>query len=252
MNKDLHLAVTNPQTHKTSTERLSWATSIFYFGMLAGLFPLTFIFQRFHVGRTVGMFIILWGIVAMSTAGVTTFKGLYAQRFFLGFLEACVPTCFMTVVSGYYTQAEQTSRQCIWYASTGSGAIMGGLINFGFAHVKHAPLSAWKYVYLFAGSVTVLLGIVFLFVPNSPAEAWFLTSEEKVVAVERLRCVAQSSRRNPAGSPTPGASAWRIRAMTPPSCSAARAAASSACAGEPVPSRTKSAITRASSVLIDV
>ena len=54
----------------------------------------------------------------------------------------------------------------------------------------------------------------------------------------RLRCVVQSSRRQPAGSPTPGASPWRISATTPPWRSAAQAAASSARADPVAKSRT--------------
>ena len=100
---DLSLSVivdasTDPPT--VSTRRLSWASSIFYFGMLAGVLPLTYLFQRLHLGRTVGSVVIIWGAVAMSTAGVTTFRGLYAQRFFLGFLESIMPTAFMVIVSG--------------------------------------------------------------------------------------------------------------------------------------------------------
>lgn len=187
---DLHLRVTvDPHSHppKVSTQRLSWATSIFYFGMLAGLFPLTYLFQRFNIGRTVGTVVILWGIVAMSTAGVTTFQGLYAQRFFLGFTESIVPTAFMVVISGYYTQAEQTWRQCLWYSSTGGMTVAGAAINYGFAHILNAKLKSWQYLYLTAGSLTVLFGILLLFLPNSPADAWWFTPEEKLVAIERLR-----------------------------------------------------------------
>lgn len=33
----------------------------------------------------------------------------------------------------------------------------------------------------------MLFGIILLFLPNSPADAFWLTSEERVVAIERLR-----------------------------------------------------------------
>ena len=45
-------------------------------------------------------------------------------------------------------------------------------------------------------------------------------------AADRLRWVRQSSTRKPAGSPVPGASAWRISATWPPARSAAHSAAS--------------------------
>ena len=130
MRTDLDLSVVVDPTAtppKVSTLRLSWATSLFYFGMLAGLFPLTYLFQRFDVGKTVGTVVIIWGAVAMATAGVTDFRSLYAQRFFLGFAESIVPTAFMVIISGYYTQAEQTWRQCLWYSSTGGMTVVGSV-----------------------------------------------------------------------------------------------------------------------------
>lgn len=123
----------------------------------------------------------------MCTAAVTSHQGLYVQRFALGFCESIVPTAFMIIVSGFYTQAEQTWRQCLWYSSTGSMTIFGALLSFAFAHINHAPLASWQYLYLVAGGLTVLLGIILLWTPDSPAEAWFLTHEEKIIAVERLR-----------------------------------------------------------------
>lgn len=57
----------------------------------------------------------------------------------------------------------------------------------GFAHIRNAPLKSWQYLYLTAGSLTVLFGIGMLFMPNSPADAFWLTAEERIVAIERLR-----------------------------------------------------------------
>ena len=42
----------------------------------------------------------------MLTAAVTSWRGLFAQRFFLGSVESVLPTAFMYIVSGYYTQQE--------------------------------------------------------------------------------------------------------------------------------------------------
>ena len=120
MSTDLKLRVVVDATStppKVSTIRLSWATSLFYFGMLAGLFPMTYLFQRFHAGRTVGTVVILWGIVAMSTAGVTTHQGLYVQRFFLGFLESGISPMFMVIVGSFYKKNEQAFRMGYVYRS---------------------------------------------------------------------------------------------------------------------------------------
>ncbi|KAL8724063.1 MAG: hypothetical protein Q9166_008148 [cf. Caloplaca sp. 2 TL-2023] len=189
MTKDLQLSVvdrsTTPPT--TSTQRLSWATSMFYFGMLAGLYPLTFLLQRFNMGRVLGGVVLLWGLVAILTATVTSWQGLFAQRFFLGFVESIIPTGFMCIVSGYYTQEEQSLRQSWWFSSTGGWTIIGGALNYGFAQITGGRLKRWQYIYLLAGALTVAFGCVCFFIPNSAVNAWFLTPEERVVAVERLR-----------------------------------------------------------------
>ena len=189
MTKDLSLSVVDRSTKPptTSTNRLSWATSIFYFGMLAGLYPMTFLLQRFHLARVLGPLVILWGMTAMLTAAVTSWQGLFAQRFFLGFTESIIPTGFMCIVSGYYTQQEQALRQSWWFSSTGGWTIIGGALNYGFAQIKGGSLHGWQYIYLLAGALTVIFGALCFAVPNSPVSAWFLTPEERVVAVERLR-----------------------------------------------------------------
>lgn len=187
MTADLHLAVPLPSGGKTDTRRLSWATSLFYFGMLAGLYPLTFALQRFRTGRVLGAVVVLWSLVCMLTAAATSWRALLAQRFFLGFVESVVPTCFMTVVSSYYTQSEQSLRQGWWFSATGLFTIIGGALNYGFAQVRGGGLARWQYIYLLAGALTLVFGLACFAVPGSPVSAWFLTPDERFVAVERLR-----------------------------------------------------------------
>jgi len=189
MTKDLALSVTDTSTKPptTDTSRLSWATSLFYFGMLAGLYPMTFALQRFNLGRILGGVVVLWGGICMTTAAVTSWRGLYAQRFFLGFVESVIPTGFMCIIAGYYTQEEQALRQSWWFSSTGLFTILGGALNYGFAQITGGDLRRWQYIYLLAGALTVGFGVWCFAVPNSPVSAWFLTEEERVAAVERLR-----------------------------------------------------------------
>ncbi|KAL9599253.1 MAG: hypothetical protein Q9219_003955 [cf. Caloplaca sp. 3 TL-2023] len=189
MTQDLHLTVVDRSITppKTSTDRLSWATSMFYFGMLAGLYPLTFLLQRFKMGRVLGGVVILWGLVAMLTATVTSWQGLFVQRFFLGFVESIMPTAFMCIISNYYTQQEQALRQSWWFSATGGWTIIGGALNYGFANISGGTLTRWQYIYLLAGALTVLYGCLCFVIPDSAVSAWFLNPEERVVAVERLR-----------------------------------------------------------------
>ena len=93
----------------------------------------------------------------------------------------------MTIVSGYYTQEEQALRQAWWFSGTGWFTIIGGALNYGFAQIETGGLASWQYVYIFAGALTFLFGLWCSMMPNSPASAWFLSPEERIVAIERLR-----------------------------------------------------------------
>ncbi|KAI7779337.1 hypothetical protein LA080_000913 [Diaporthe eres] len=138
MTTDLHLSVTDASVSppKVDTSRLSWATSIFYFGQLVGSYPMTYILQRFNNRYILGPAVMVWAVICAATAGVTTWQGLLVQRFFLGFTEAIVPTAFMITVSGYYTQSEQALRQSWWFSGTGWFTLIGGGLNYVTSHTR--------------------------------------------------------------------------------------------------------------------
>jgi MFS family permease len=54
----------------------------------------------------------------MATAGCTNYQGLYAQRFFLGMIEAGVSPMFMLIVAGFYRKNEQALRMGAWYSAS--------------------------------------------------------------------------------------------------------------------------------------
>ena len=52
--------------------------------MLAGLYPMTLMLQKFNTRQVLGPVVLLWAVVCAATAGVTSWRGLFVQRFFLG------------------------------------------------------------------------------------------------------------------------------------------------------------------------
>lgn len=75
--------------------------------------------QRFPLEYVAGAMTGIWGVVLMCAAACTNFQGLYAQRFFLGFLESGIAPIWMLVVGGWYKKDEQAFRMGIWYSFTG-------------------------------------------------------------------------------------------------------------------------------------
>lgn len=84
------------------------ASSIFFLGFIGGAYPASQMAQRFPVERVAGGLVFLWGVCFICTAACQNWQSLYAQRFFLGFLEAGVSPIFMLIVGQFYKKDEQS------------------------------------------------------------------------------------------------------------------------------------------------
>jgi MFS family permease len=163
------------------------ASSIFYMGFICGAYPAILMAQRWPIERVAAGIIVVWGATLMATAGCHTWQHIYAQRFFLGFLESGISPMFMLVVGGWYKKDEQALRMGAWYCCTGYVSIVSPLINYGLGHIK-GSWSSWRYMYLVAGAVTVLWGVViYYFMPPDPIRAKGFTDRERYIAVARMR-----------------------------------------------------------------
>lgn len=159
----------------------------FYMGFLVWMFPTQYIGQKFPIAKYLGVHIIAWGVLVMLHAVCKDFPGFYALRFFLGVLEACVSPTLILIVSMWYKQNERGSRIGWFYAGNLSTSVVGGGVAYGVTFYKGA-LAPWKLLYIVLGALAVFNGIiVFFFLPDSPMNARFLSEEEKIAALERVR-----------------------------------------------------------------
>jgi len=78
------------------------AAAIFYIGFILGAYPAVLLAQRYPIERVASSIIVVWGLTLILTPVCTDFRGLYAQRFFLGFTEAGISPMFMMIVVRVY------------------------------------------------------------------------------------------------------------------------------------------------------
>lgn len=70
---------------------------------------------------------------------------------------------------------------------TGFSGIVSPLINYALGHI-HGSLSSWKYMYIFAGCLTVAWGVaLYWLLPSDPVSARGFTERQRYIAVARLR-----------------------------------------------------------------
>ncbi|KAJ5975492.1 hypothetical protein N7481_009199 [Penicillium waksmanii] len=129
-----------------------------------------------------------WGIAQSCLAACHNFQELMAARFFLGLFEAgCLPL-FGVITSQWYRRAEQPLRIAAWYGTNGLATIVAAALSYGLAHIKSDLLQSWQIIFLFVGLVTIVSApIVYWRMDNDISTARFLTEEEKLQGMERLR-----------------------------------------------------------------
>ncbi|KAJ2725969.1 hypothetical protein GGI07_000897 [Coemansia sp. Benny D115] len=165
------------------------ALSFFFFGYTLSQIPNMFIIKKVTPRVLVGVTMVLWGVCSTSMAAATNHSGLMATRFFMGIFESGVGMGAPIIISYFYMRNELAWRSAMYYGSATFAGAFGGLIAYGVTkNMSNESLAPWKILFIVEGIPTIALGIYSYFMlPNSPQEleGWFVTPQEKQVAIER-------------------------------------------------------------------
>ncbi|PSN64740.1 MFS transporter-like protein [Corynespora cassiicola Philippines] len=166
------------------------ALSILFVGYILGQIPSNLMLN--WCGRPswyLGFFTIAWGLVSALTALVQSFQGMVACRFILGVVEAPFFPGVLFYLSKWYTKKEMNLRMSIFYSAAMIAGAFGNLIAAGILNGMDGKrnISAWRWLYIIEGAITVLFGIIVCFLLPDFPETWRgLTPEQKHVANRRL------------------------------------------------------------------
>ncbi|KAH6838573.1 major facilitator superfamily domain-containing protein [Chaetomium sp. MPI-CAGE-AT-0009] len=168
--------------------KYSWASLIFYFGYMAGTYPVSLLAQKYSTRIVITIICLLWSAVVLTTPACRDYKDFLINRFFLGLIEAGVSPIFMLVVGLWYTHAEQISRSSWWYSFSGGSLLVSPLINYGMGHIQGGSMQPWQYMYFIAGGVTAIWGVALWWLfPDTPQNAKGFSEEERALLMERVR-----------------------------------------------------------------
>src|SRR5438132_9451623 len=117
----------------------------------------------------------------MLTGLVQSVSQLYAVRFLLGLAEAGYFPGIALYLTYWFRQRDQAQAIALFLAGIPVTSILGGPVSgFILDHVHWLSVSSWRWLLILEGIPAVVGGVLTYFLlPSRPAEAKFLSQEEK-------------------------------------------------------------------------
>jgi ACS family tartrate transporter-like MFS transporter len=125
--------------------------------------------------------LVSWGIVAMLTGFAHSAPRLYTARFLLGVAEAGFFPGIVLYLTYWFRQREQARAVALFMTAVPVSNILGAPVSgFILDHVHWLAIGSWRWLLILEGLPAVVCGVLTYFLlPSRPAEAAFLTQDEK-------------------------------------------------------------------------
>src|SRR6266851_4229292 len=143
-----------------TSEQFGLLVGIFFFGYFLFEIPSNLLLHKIGARIWIARILISWGIVAVMTGFVQNVSQLYAARFLLGLAEAGYFPGIVLYLTYWFRQREQAQAIALFLAGLPVTSILG------------APVSGF---------------LTYFLLPSRPAEAKFLTRNEKNWITQELK-----------------------------------------------------------------
>jgi MFS transporter, ACS family, tartrate transporter len=166
------------------------AISSTVFGLAAGIFfasyvaleiPSNLALHRFGARRWMGRIMISWGIVAAATAFVWDGASLVIARILLGVGEAGFFPGVVYLIACWFPERDRARAMSIFLLGIVIASVIGGPLSGATLELDGVlGLDGWQWLFLLQGLPAIAVGFwVLRVLPSSPAEASWLTAEER-------------------------------------------------------------------------
>jgi ACS family tartrate transporter-like MFS transporter len=164
-----------------SSQQYGFLAGIFFFGYFIFEIPSNLLLHRIGARLWIARILVTWGIVTMLSGFARTVHQLYAVRFLLGLAEAGYFPGILLYLTYWFRHRQLAHTVALFLTANPVANIIGapfsGLI---LDHVHWLGLSSWRWLLILEGVPAILGGaLTYFLLPGRPAEAKFLTPEEK-------------------------------------------------------------------------
>lgn len=183
-------------------EALGFSSAVYGFG--AGIFfisytafeiPSNIALARVGARRWIARIMITWGLASAAMMTVHSATSFYTLRFVLGAAEAGFFPGIIYYLTRWVPARERARTVASFMTAVVTAGIVGGPLSGALLEMHgFAGLSGWQWMFLLEGIPAALLGLVVLRVlDDSPADAQWLTAEERRALLSRLAAEEQAA-----------------------------------------------------------
>ncbi|OFV76441.1 MFS transporter [Rhodococcus erythropolis] len=177
------------------------------FGLGAGIFflayclleiPSNLLLHRFGARRWISRIVISWGAISTLTMFVQGETSFYIMRFLLGVAEAGFYPGMLFYFTLWFAARDRAVAVGILLIAPNAATVFGSPLGGALMTLDGTlGLQGWQWLLLLEGLPTVAFGVfLWFYLPNGPADARWLTGNEKQALITTVEASAPSEERN--------------------------------------------------------
>ena len=165
-----------------------FGAGIFSIGFLVFQVPSTIMLERIGPRRWIAIILTAWGALSAAGALVQGPMSFYVVRFLLGVAEAGFFPGMILYMSYWFPRAYRARLIATFMIAVPVSRIFGGPLSSIILQMDGVSgLDGWRWLFLIEGSPACLLALAVLkFLPDGPAQASWLSPDEKATIAARL------------------------------------------------------------------
>ncbi|HEV2273344.1 MAG TPA: MFS transporter [Acidobacteriaceae bacterium] len=168
---------------------LGFSASVY--GLGAGLFFISYAFceipsnlllVRFGARRWLSRIMFTWGMLAIGMVFVRSPREFYTMRFLLGLAEAgFFPGVVFYLTEWFPPEHRARTISRFYIALPLSSTLMGAIAEVLLSLDGRFSAAGWQWLFALEGFPALILSVIFfLYLPDTPADATWLTPEERI------------------------------------------------------------------------
>jgi ACS family tartrate transporter-like MFS transporter len=171
-----------------TSQQFGFAAGIFFWGYFLFEIPSNLILHKIGARVWIARILITWGAIATLTGFVHSVHQLYVARFALGIAESGYFPGIVLYLGYWFRQRQKAQAIALILIGIPLAGILGGPISgFILDHVPWFGLSSWRWLLILEGlPATTCAFLVPVLLPSKPAEASFLSTDEKAWIADEL------------------------------------------------------------------